>query len=170
MVTFFVVIAAFSVLAGVGVVAFRTPLYSALALVANMLALALMFLLLNAQFLAAVQVIVYAGAVVVLFIFIIAVLSPGPDMVIARLGGSRGVGILFGLLFAAPLLAVLGSRANLITGKAGEFTPEKVAALGNVQATGQALYTTFLFPFEATSLILLVALVGAVYLGKRRMR
>jgi NADH-quinone oxidoreductase subunit J len=169
-VIFFTVIAAVAVLAGVGVVAFRTPLYNALALVVNMLALALLFLLLNAQFLAAVQIIVYAGAVVVLFVFIIAVLSPGPDIVIARLGGSRWAGILFGILFAAPLLAILATRHDLITGKAGEFTPERVNALGNVQATGRALYTTFLFPFEATSLILLVALVGAVYLGKRTIR
>jgi len=169
-VIFFSVIAALAVVSGIGVVAFRTPLYNALALVGNMLSLALLFLLLNAQFVAAVQIIVYAGAVVVLFVFIIAVLSPGPDIVIARLGGTWWAGLLFGLLFAIPLLVILGARGNLLTGRMGEFTPEKVNAIGNVQVTGQALYTTFLFPFEATSLVLLVALVGAVYLGKRKLR
>jgi NADH-quinone oxidoreductase subunit J len=170
MVILFSALAALAVGSGIGVVAFRTPLYNALALVGNMLSLALLFLLLNAQFVAVVQVIVYAGAVVVLFVFIIALLSPGPDVAIARLGGVWWVGILFGVLFLLPIVVLLSTRGDLLTGKPGDATPEQVSALGSVQVTGRALYTTFLFPFEATSLILLVALVGAVYLGKRRLR
>ena len=167
MVALFAVLAAWTVVSAVGVVAFRRPIYNALALVANMLGLATFFLLLNAQFLFVAQIIVYAGAVMVLFVFIIALLNPGVDITLTRPGGQWAFAILFGGLFAALLLALLSNRD--LTGTRGSFTPEAINQVGNVQATGQALYTTFIFPVEVTSVLLLVAVVGAVYLARRRL-
>ncbi len=166
MVALFAVVAAWVAVSGVGVVAFRRPIYNALALVANMLGLAVLFLLLNAQFLFVAQIIVYAGAVMVLFVFIIALLNPAADIKLTRPGGEWAFAILFGGIFAALLLALLPGRAP--TGTAGRFTPEVINQTGNVQTTGRALYTTFLFPVEVTSVLLLVAAVGAVYLARRK--
>ncbi len=164
----FALVAAWMVVSGVGVVAFRHPIHNALALVANMLGLAVLFLLLNAQFLFAAQIIVYAGAVMVLFVFIIALLNPRLDIRLSRLGAEWGVAAVFGVIFAGLLMVLLFNRD--LTGKLGTFTPDAINAAGNVQTTGRALYTTFLFPVEVTSVLLLVAAVGAVYLALRRVK
>ena len=168
MVIIFVLLAAWMLVTGFGVVASRRPIYNALFLVANMLGLALIFLTLNAQFLFAAQIIVYAGAVMVLFVFIIALLNPQMDMTVGRTGTEWLFGAIFGAIFAGLLLVLLANRA--LTGRPGPFTPEVINHTGNVQTTGTALYTTFLLPVEVTSVLLLVAAVGAVYLGMRKPR
>jgi len=162
----FAVLAVWEVVTAVGVVAFRRPIYNALALVANMLGLAVLFLLLNAQFLFAAQIIVYAGAVMVLFVFIIALLNPGIDITLARRPTEWGFAALFGVIFGGLLIAILSTRA--LPGKSGPDTPEAINAAGNIQSIGKVLYTTFLLPVEVTSVLLLVAAVGAVYLARRR--
>jgi NADH-quinone oxidoreductase subunit J len=164
----FAILAAWELVTAAGVVAFRRPIYNALSLVANMLGLAVLFLLLNAQFLFAAQVIVYAGAVMVLFLFIIALMNPVSDITLGRRGNEWIYGAVFGLIFAALLGALLFNRG--LTGRPGAFTPEVINATGNVQSTGIALYTRFLFPVEVTSVLLLIAAVGAVYLAVRRIR
>jgi len=166
MVILFGAVAVWMILSGIGVVAFRRPIYNALALVSNMLGLAVLFLLLNAQFLFVAQIIVYTGAVMVLFVFIIALLNPRADVRLVRPGAEWAFSVVFGAVFAALLVALLSTRA--LPGKTGPFTPEAINAAGNVQTTGQALYTTFLLPVEVTSVLLLVAAVGAVYLARRR--
>jgi NADH-quinone oxidoreductase subunit J len=124
--------------------------------------------MLNAQFLFAAQIIVYAGAVMVLFVFIIALMNPEADISF-RPGGTEWIyGVVFGVIFAALLAALLFNHG--LTGRPGAFTPEVIAAAGNVQTIGIALYTRFLFPVEVTSVLLLVAAVGAVYLAMRRIR
>lgn len=168
MVVGFAILAAWEIVTAAGVVAFRRPIYNALSLVANMLGLAVLFLLLNAQFLFAAQIIVYAGAVMILFVFIIALLNPGPDITLGRGGNEWIYGIVFGVIFAALLGALLVNRG--LTGRQGSFTPDVINAAGNVQTIGTALYTKFLFPVEVTSVLLLIAAVGAVYLAMRRMR
>ena len=168
MVVGFAILAAWELVTAAGVVAFRKPIYNALSLVANMLGLAILFLMLNAQFLFAAQIIVYAGAVMVLFVFIISLMNPESDVTLGPRGTEWIYGAIFGVIFAV-VLGVLLVNASL-TGKAGRFTPAAVDAVGNVQATGTALYTTFLLPVEVTSLLLLVAAVGAVYLAMRRIR
>ncbi len=159
----------------VGVVLSRRTLYSALSLVANMVALAVLFLLLDAQFIAAVQIIVYTGAVMVLFIFIIALLSPGAE---ERIRPTEVRVLIGGLAGAAFTVAIARLTLNGITvgahghfhGTLGPFAPAAVNAHGQVQTLGEQLFTTFLLPFEVTSLLLLVAAVGAVYLSRRRGR
>jgi len=164
----FAIVAAWEIVTALGVVAFRRPIYNALALVGNMLGLAVLFLMLNAQFLFAAQIIVYAGAVMVLFVFIIALLNPVSDITLARRGSEWIYGAVFGVIFAALLAALLFNRG--LTGRPGPFTPEAISAVGNVQTIGTALYTRFLFPVEVASVLLLVAAVGAVYLAMRRIR
>jgi len=164
----FAILAAWELVTAVGVVAFRRPIYNALSLVANMLGLAVLFLLLNAQFLFAAQVIVYAGAVMVLFVFIIALMNPESDVTLGCAGNEWIYGLVFGVIFAALLGGLLFNRG--LTGRQGASTPEAINALGNVQAIGVALYTKFLFPVEVASVLLLIAAVGAVYLAMRRIR
>lgn len=166
MVIVFALLAGWLLVTAIGVVAFQRPIYNALALVANMLGLAVVFLLLNAQFLFAAQIIVYAGAVMVLFVFIIALLNPQGDLTLGRGRGEWAFGAVFGVIFAGLLVALLANR-NL-TGRTGSFTPEVINHTGNVQSIGTALYTDFLLPVEVTSILLLVAAVGAVYLAIRR--
>ena len=168
MVVGFALVAAWEIVTAAGVVAFRKPIYNALSLVANMLGLAVLFLMLNAQFLFAAQVIVYAGAVMVLFVFIIALMNPESDVALPRRGTEWIYGAVFGVIFAALLVALLFNRG--LSGRPGTLTPEAIAAVGNVQTVGIALYTKFLFPVEVTSLLLLIAAVGAVYLAMRRIR
>jgi NADH-quinone oxidoreductase subunit J len=163
----FAFVFALSASSAVGVVLSRRPLYAALSLVVNMLSLAILFVLLSAQFLAAAQVIVYAGAVMVLFVFVIALLNPlrddnalrDPRQVVAAclIGGGLLLAAAVGFL-SAGRGAVFDSSDTLASG----------VQLGSIQAVGSALYRDFTFPFEATGLILVVAAVGAVYLSRGR--
>jgi NADH-quinone oxidoreductase subunit J len=156
-----------------GVVLSQRTIYSALSLVLNMVSLAVLFLLLDAQFIAAVQIIVYAGAVMVLFVFIIALLSPGAEERVNPLELRMMMGGVAAVVFTA-LIGRLTLNGITVTangrfhGGLGPFSPTLVNAHGQVQVLGEQLFTTYLFPFEVTSLLLLVAAVGAVYLSKRR--
>ncbi len=160
-------------LGALGVVLSQRTIYSAMSLVLNMVALAVLFLLLDAQFIAAVQIIVYAGAVMVLFVFIIALLSPGAEERLRSvelrllLGGVGAVA--FTLLIGRLTLngITVGAHGRL-HGALGPFSPAAVNAHGQIQTLGDQLFTTYLLPFEVTSLMLLVAAVGAVYLSRRR--
>jgi NADH-quinone oxidoreductase subunit J len=161
----FALLAGLAVGSGLGVVFNRRPLYAALSLVVNMLSLAVIFLILSAQFLAAAQVIVYAGAVMVLFTFVITLLNPGADEKMVEDRGQVGVTLALGVGFT--LAAILGF---LFAG--GAFGDSNLlasgATMGTIQSVGHALYSDFAFPFEATSLVLVVAAVGAVYLSRGR--
>ena len=147
-----------------GVVVLRNPFYSVLALVAHLVALAVLFLLLRAEFLAAAQVVVYAGAVMVLYVFVVAYIG-GADEPLRPEGGAIGaVGPLFAVALLIELsIAVIGSSLELLdssgAGRQGFGTPAEI---------GQLLLTDFLVAFEAASFLLLVAAVGAVVLARRR--
>ncbi len=160
-------IAAIAAIAGaIGVVMLRNPLYSVLALVCHLVALAALFLLLRAEFVAAAQVVVYAGAVMVLYVFVVAYVGgadeplrgPGP-------GGLRVVGPLTGaLLLVELLIATLGSGLQAISAEGAPY----VSGFGTPARIGELLLTKFLLPFEVASFLLLVAAVGAVILARRR--
>jgi NADH-quinone oxidoreductase subunit J len=159
-------IAGIGALAGaLGVVILRNPFYSVLALVVHLVALAVLFLLLHAEFIAAAQVVVYAGAVMVLYIFVVAYIG-GSDEPLRPEGGAVAV---FGPIFAAAVAVEL-CIAFIASGlDALDTTGEDVAAgFGSPAAIGQLLLTRFLVPFEAASYLLLVAAVGAVVLARRR--
>ena len=163
----FMVFALIAVVCAINVVVQTHPISSAISLVGVMGSLAVIYLLLGAEFIAAAQVIVYAGAVMVLFVFVIMLLNLRHDIDdglshIAR----RILGWVFALLLAGVFYTML--RGRLPYGPMGEDSPEAVAAMGNTQAIGVRLYTDYLFPFEVTSLILLVGIIGAVVLAMRR--
>ena len=149
---------------GLMVVLHRNPVTSALFLVLTFCSLAGLYLLLQAEFLAMVQVIVYAGAIMVLFLFVLMYLNlkrdaeDGVPFVLRR-----GIGWFIGLLLLGEAALFLGRR--WAPGPEGAGTPP---ALGNTAAIGQILYSRYLFPFEVTSILLIVAMVGAVIIGKGR--
>jgi NADH-quinone oxidoreductase subunit J len=156
----FWVMAVIAVLGGIGVIGSRQPIRSVLSLVAVMLALSVIFLELSAQFVFAVQVIVYAGAVMVLFLFVVALLGPMRERASGPLRFQWWLGTLVALVFGGFIYGLL----NRIRFR----MPDKVdtSVFGTVQQIGAGLFTTYLYPFELTSLLLLVAAVGAIYLSR----
>jgi NADH-quinone oxidoreductase subunit J len=158
----FAILAALVIGSGIGLVVRRNPIHGALFLVVNLASVAALFLTLRAEFLAAAQVIVYAGAIAVLFVFAIMVLIPGkeetgPD----PLRPQRWMAVPVVGVFV--LLIVLVFRSASLRG-AGRGA----AVPGSVESVGRLLFTDYLFPFEVTSLLLLAALVGVMALAKRR--
>ena len=148
-----------------GVVMLRNPFYSVLALVAHLVALAVLFLLLRAEFLAAAQVVVYAGAVMVLYVFVVAYVGGSEE----PLGPSAGLLRVLGPVFAVVLLievaiATVGSGLRALD-SAG---PAVAAGFGSPEAIGALLLQKFLIAFEAASYLLLIAAVAAVVLARRR--
>ncbi|MCW2968194.1 MAG: NADH-quinone oxidoreductase subunit [Solirubrobacteraceae bacterium] len=168
MAALFFFIAALGAIAGaVGVVTLRNSFYAVLALVCHLLSLAALFLLLRAQFVAAAQVIVYAGAVMVLYVFVVSYVSEGPFQSTpgAVTGAGRAMAYLFaGLLAAELLVAMLGNGLEAIGHDGAQYDP----GFGTPAGIGKLLLTKFLFPFEAASFLLLIAAVGAVVLARRR--
>jgi NADH:ubiquinone oxidoreductase subunit 6 (subunit J) len=157
-------IAAIGALAGaIGVVTLRNPFYSVLALVFHLVALAALFLLLEAQFVAAAQVVVYAGAVMVLYVFVVAYVGAGEEL--ASGSALRILGPLFALALAVELcIAILGSALKGISSRG----PTVPLGFGAPRQIGQLFLTKYLFPFEVASLLLMVAAIGAVVLARRR--
>jgi NADH:ubiquinone oxidoreductase subunit 6 (subunit J) len=169
-------IAAIGAIAGaVGVVALRDAFYSVLALVVHLISLAVLFLLLRAEFVAAVQVVVYAGAVMVLYVFVVAYVGgrseslaerlrgPGPVASGLRLGG----GVLGAALAAELLIALLGTGLSGIHHYGAAYAPGP-RTYGTPAYIGNLLLTRFLLVFEIASFLLLIAAVGGVVLARRR--
>ena len=160
----FVVLATLALVSGATVVFHRNPIVCALALAANLIAIAGFYMLLNAQYVALLQIIVYAGAIMVLILFVIMLLNlPAENRL-------RGSGFFQGVLapiFALACAAILGRAVYRGTADA-EF--EVVASdFGQVGNVGRELFSRFYYPFEAISLLLIVAMIGAVLLAKRRL-
>lgn len=146
----------------------RNPVVSALLLVGNFFCIAGLYLLLQQQFLAVIQIVVYTGAIMVLVIFVIMLLNLGDEQrLMERINFWQSIGVALVVGFLAEMVYILMFR-----GRSGTHTavhPE-AGSLGTVEAIGNALFTRFLLPFEVTSLLLLVAIVGAVILAKRRVQ
>jgi NADH-quinone oxidoreductase subunit J len=161
----FIVLAPLAVVSALGMVLTRNAIYSALLLVVNFFCLAGFYVLLEAQFVAAVQVIVYAGAIMVLFLFVLMLLGTGNEVVVKeRMRGQRPAAVLLGL---GLLVAIVGALAAGVL----DAAPASLAAAnegGNVQAVGRLLFTRYTFAFETAGILLVVAAVGALVLGKRR--
>jgi NADH-quinone oxidoreductase subunit J len=160
-------IAGIGAIAGaIGVVTLRNPFYSVLALVSHLFALAVLFLLLMAQFVAAAQIVVYAGAVMVLYVFVVAYIG-GSDRPVASESDKRVTALAIvaaGCLFVVLVIATLGSGLAGVDSEGATLR----AGFGQPGQIGELLLTTFLLPFEVASFLLLVAAVGAVVLARRR--
>jgi NADH-quinone oxidoreductase subunit J len=179
MTAFLFFIAAFGAIAGaVGVVMLRDPFFSVLALVAHLLSLSLLFLLLRAEFVAAAQVVVYAGAVMVLYVFVVAYVGDSGHSIGQRMrrgastrGGLRlGGALLGGAVLVELLIALLGSGLKAIEGYGAGYRvggPES-QTFGTPAYIGNLLLTRFLLVFEVASFLLLIAAVGGVVLARRR--
>jgi NADH-quinone oxidoreductase subunit J len=161
-------IAGIGAIAGaIGVVRISNPFYSVLALVFHLLSLAALFLLLRAQFVAAAQVVVYAGAVMVLYVFVVAYVGGGGQMAMRPAGGpvlNVGAIVFAAALFVELVIAFLGSSLQAIDSEGAQYD----AAFGTPGQIGELLLTKFLLPFEVASFLLLIAAVGAVVLARRR--
>ncbi len=140
----------------------RHPINSALSLVVVMASLALIYLLLGAEFVAAIQVIVYAGAIMVLFVFVIMLLNAGEE--------ERSLGSKVALMIGVPGVIVLAATLGwmLVTGS-GHLGGVYIASsdFGETRAIARLLFRDFLLPFEVTSVLILIAIMGAVVLGKK---
>lgn len=165
---FFWILALFSVGSSILMVANRNPVRSALFLVATFLCMALLYITLSAQFIAAVQVIVYAGAIMVLFLFVIMLLNLGAPQGLRERGALQPVtALVLGAVFVGALLR---SEA-LVSIPKPAAPPAAYESLGTVESVGLSLFSQklpWLFPFEVTSILLMVAIVGAIVLAKRR--
>jgi NADH-quinone oxidoreductase subunit J len=160
-------IAAIGAVAGaVGTVSLRNPFYAVLALVCHLLALAALFLLLRAEFVAAAQVVVYAGAVMVLYVFVVAYVGGTGDSLTASTGATlRFASILFALaLFVELTIALIGTSLSALDSDGAPYE----AGFGTPAEVGELFLTRFLVAFELASLLLLIAAVGAVILARRR--
>ncbi len=158
----FVLIAAVAVASALGLVLKRNAIHGALFLVVNLGSVAALYLTLGAEFLAAAQVIVYAGAIMVLFVFAIMVLIPGKE----ETGPDpRRAWRLAAVPVGALLLLQLAIVVRGLPGVAGPGGP---GAPGSVEAIARLLFTQYLFPFELTSVLLLAAMVGVLLLARRR--
>ena len=144
----------------------RNPVHCALFLVGVLLSIAGMFVLLNAQFIAAIQILVYAGAIMVLFLFVVMLLNVKGETPLLTPGAAKGFGIFFGLLALVELLWVA------LAPGIGDWRPGPAPVLpegfGSPAEVGKILYTTWLYPFEITSVLLLIAVIGAVVLAQRK--
>jgi NADH-quinone oxidoreductase subunit J len=161
----FLVLAVIALVSGGLVVFQRHPLRSALWLIVNFFAVAGIYLLAHAEFIAAIQVIVYAGAIMVLFLFVIMLLNlrqPEAEVRFLHLGQKVGGIVLAG--FTVLLVIYSITRVALPPGKAAP------PGLGNTESIAKLLFTDYLLPFEVTSVLLLVAIVGAVVLAKSRLK
>src|SRR5213593_4842594 len=148
-----------------GVVVQRNPFYSVLSLVGHLISLAVLFLLLRAEFLAAAQVVVYAGAVMVLYVFVVAYIGGVDEPLGGERAGMTKVAPLFALALLVEIcLAVFGSGLSALDSRGAHIGP----GFGSPGEIGRLLLERFLIAFEAASFLLLVAAVGAVVLARRR--
>jgi NADH-quinone oxidoreductase subunit J len=160
----FLVCAAVAVLCGLSVILQRQPIASALSLIGVMGALAILYLMLGAEFLAAAQLIVYAGAIMVLFIFVIMLLNAAPE----KGRKTRYFNFVFGVPALAALVGILAWAVQRIVpgGRPvvfGGFTE------GGALPIGRLLFTEYLLPFELTSLLVLIAIIGAMVLARKEL-
>jgi len=162
---FFLIVAAVAVLSGILVITCKNPINSALSLVLTFFCLATFYVMLDAPFMAAIQVIVYAGAIMVLIIFVIMLLNVRTESA-KRSSHAILISSLMGLFVLFETLYLF--NRSPITGASGGLTGEIMHQVGNTEVIGKAMFTDFLLPFEITSLLLLVAIIGAVVLSKRK--
>jgi len=172
----FIALAVTATLSGLGVILSRNAVYSALSLILNLFSLALFFLLLNALFLAVVQVLIYTGAIMVLFLFVVTMLAPDArdteqrDPIRWQKGAAAGLGIILAGGLSYLLFITTLSSAAKQPQKGPNSLSSMIDQFGSIEAFGKGLFHGFLFPFEAASVLLVVAIIGALVLGRRASR
>ncbi|MFQ5714646.1 MAG: NADH-quinone oxidoreductase subunit J [Candidatus Scalinduaceae bacterium] len=167
----FIVMGLIAIVCAICVVFQKNPIYSAIFLIQTMVSLAVLYVLLHAEFIAAIQVMVYAGAIMVLFVFVIMLLNlsrrdveGGKDKLIFQ----KASAIILGLILFAVIGVVTVKTA--LHGTQGEYTPENISQIGNTQLVGKLLFTDYVFPFEIASILLFAAVLGAIILAKKEIK
>ncbi|MBV9121054.1 MAG: NADH-quinone oxidoreductase subunit J [Chloroflexi bacterium] len=163
----FVILAAIAVVSGLNVILRRNPVHSAIFLALVILCLAGIFVILNAEFIAATEVVIYAGAIIVLFLFTMMLLDVRAGMQTRQLQIQAPVAIPVAVLILVCLLGVAVGTLQVSGVAPSKLNAAQAAQLGSVQNLGQELYSNFLLPFELASLVLTVGLVGAIGLAGR---
>ena len=161
---FFYLVALIALVSGFLVIRCQSPVNSALALVNTFFCLAIFYVMLHAPFMAAVQIMVYAGAIMVLILFVIMLLNLGVE---ARQSYMRGIAWSSIGSFLILLNAIIFVKRGTVTGATGDITEFTVQNYGHTELIGKTMFTEFLLPFEIASILLLVAIVGAVVLAKK---
>ena len=166
----FWVFAPVSVASAIGMLMMRNAIYAALFLIVNFFCLAVMYLLLDAAFLFAVQIVVYAGAIMVLFLFVIMLLGVDrQEPLVERLRGQRVMAIVLGTGIAIELIVAIRAGIGFATKAPANFD-EAVNRGGNAEALARVLFREYFFPFEVTSVLLIVAAIAVVVLASRHRR
>lgn len=142
----------------------KNPVHCVMYMLVLFFHIAGLYLFLNAEFIAAIQIIVYAGAILVLFLFVVLLLNLREELKIKSSIRSWPVGL---LLCAGAFVMIVHALQSFVLAPAGKYTIDFVKKETHTKALGQVLYTEFLFPFEIASLILLVAIIGAIVLAKK---
>jgi len=164
----FYIVAAIAVTTAVYLIFEKNPVFGALYLIQTMVSLAVLYILLEAQFVAAVQIIVYAGAIMVLFLFVIMLLNLDiKEEAKTAIPFQRIPAILMGIGLFTIICIVI--RSKLLQGKQDQYTTAYVQSVGNTKVIGNLLFTDYLLPFEITSILLFVAAIGAIMLAKRKL-
>jgi len=163
----FFVFAVAAIAAALGMLISRSPVASALWMVMNLFSIAVLYLTLQAQFIAVVQILVYAGAIMVLFLFVIMLLNLDVMPTLAAFSVRKAVAFVLGVAVLAQLLFALAVGLNL-TGR-GAVTPEEAAITGSAEAIGLVLFTDYAYHIQIIAVLLLAATIGAVLLAKRRL-
>lgn len=164
MVLFFI-LAILTVGSGLLMITARNPVTAVIWMILSLLGVAGIFLTLSAEFIAIIQVLVYAGAIMVLFLFIIMLLNLRAELVVSHTFPQKLVATLLGMVLLYEVVTI--ARTGLAESARGTLSPEQVSAFGNSEMVAGALFSHYLYPFEIVSILLLVAIVGAVVLAKR---
>lgn len=164
---FFIYFAFAIIVMSILVVTRRNPVHSVLWMLLLFFHIAGMYLFLNAEFMAAIQVIVYAGGILVLFLFVVLLMNLREELSIGKytIFGPTGFTFAIGLFVAVAM-----SLSSFIAAPPGKYSIDVIKQETHIKALGKLLYTEFIYPFEVASLILLVAMIGAIVLAKRRLK
>ena len=162
---FFSIIASCAVVSAIMMITSLSPVKSVLFLIVNFFCLSILYLLLHAQFIAVAQIIVYAGAIMVLFLFVIMLLNVSDDRSFAERGTVKKLVALF---LAGGMVFEILSSFMFSEGAGGGAVSSQMLSLGTVEGIGRELFTTYLLPFEITSMLLLAAMVGVIVLAKKK--
>lgn len=164
---FFVYFASAIVILSILVITRKNPVHSVLWMLLLFFHIASVYLFLNAEFMAAIQVIVYAGGILVLFLFVVLLLNITEELKTGKFIGAWTAGFTFAL---ALFVMIILSLRSFVAAPPGKYTIEMIKQESHVKALGKLLYTQYLYPFEIVSVILLIAIIGAIVLAKRRLK
>ncbi|MCD6527186.1 MAG: NADH-quinone oxidoreductase subunit J [Desulfuromonas sp.] len=161
---FFYLVALVAIVAGFCVISCKNPINSAISLVMTFFCLAIFYVMLHAPFMAAIQIMVYAGAIMVLIIFVMMLLNQGAEVIARYRHAVIGAFVAAALMMVQIIVLI---KQGAVSATVGPISSDVIETVGHTELIGQALFTDFLLPFEIASILLLVAIVGAVVLAKR---